>query len=59
MKRAIVVDTDNKPLGEHMCQSYDECLEWVNSFITFNSLSRIKGNIASNGIMTVWTEVRK
>lgn len=59
MKKVMVVNTDSKLLSHHQCQSWEECLEWVDSFLNFNSLSRIKGDISNNAIMTVWAEERK
>ena len=56
MMRAIVVDTNSKRLGEHMCQSWEECLEWIDSFITWHGLSRTAGHVKEHGEMRVWVE---
>jgi hypothetical protein len=59
MKRAIVLNTDSKIIGQHQCNSWEECLEWIDSFINWNGLSRTAGHICEKSQMTVWVEERK
>ena len=59
MMTAIVVDTNSQRVGEHICQSWEECHEWIDSFITFNGLSRKQGYVCARGEMRVWVEEKK
>jgi hypothetical protein len=59
MMTAIVIDTNSQRLGEHTCQSWEECHEWIDSFINWNGLIRKQGYVCARGEMRVWAEVRK
>jgi hypothetical protein len=59
MMIAVVANTEAKRLGQHQCQSWEECHEWIDSFITWHGLTRKQGYVCEHGQMTVWVEERK
>jgi hypothetical protein len=53
---AIVVGSNSQRLGEHFCQSWEECHEWIDSFISWHGLSRKQGYSCARGEMRVWVK---
>ena len=53
---ALVIGSNSQRLGQSNCQSWVECAEWIDSFITWHGLNRSVGHFKANGQYIVWVK---
>jgi hypothetical protein len=53
---ALVIGSNSQRLGQSNCQSWVECAEWIDSFITWHGLNRSVGHVKANGQYIVWVK---
>jgi hypothetical protein len=53
---ALVIGSNSQRLGQSNCQSWVECAEWIDSFISWHGLSRKQGYSCARGEMRVWVK---
>lgn len=53
---ALVIGSNSQRLGQHSCQSWEECAEWIDSFIAWHGLNRSVGHTKANGHYHVWVK---
>jgi hypothetical protein len=53
---ALVIGSNSQRLGQSNCQSWVECAEWIDSFISWHGLSRTVGHVKANGQYIVWVK---
>lgn len=56
MMTAVIVNTSSKRIAEHNCNSWEQCMEWINSYLTYNDLKRACSDHIAHGVHTVWVK---
>jgi hypothetical protein len=53
---ALVIGSNSQRLGQHSCQSWEECFEWIDSFITFYGLTKASEFACGDGSLRLWVK---
>jgi hypothetical protein len=56
MLTTVIVSKNGGQVAEHQCQSWTQCMEWINGYLTYNDLKRVCADHLAHQFHYVWVK---